>query len=98
MQTDLGSQPTSGGGGNNNSKALTCRVCGASAEFDRYEVREMNFGSRETFSYLKCAQCESLQMDEVPGDLKRHYPPDYLGSPPTVSAELEASIRASIRK
>ena len=79
-------------------EVTVCRVCGASGKFDRCEVREMNFGSREAFWYLKCAHCDSLQIDEIPNDLGRHYPSDYLGSGPSVAAEKAASLRASLRK
>ena len=35
------------------------------------------FGLRETFEYLECAACGSLQIKTVPQDLSRFYPPDY---------------------
>jgi SAM-dependent methyltransferase len=43
----------------------------------------MMFGSREPFVYLRCGGCGSASIGSVPGDLGRHYPPDYLsfGSP-----------------
>lgn len=54
-----------------------CRICGVAGEFPVYAVREMMFGTRETFTYFKCASCGCLQIAEVPDDLTRHYPDDY---------------------
>ena len=56
----------------------------------------MNFGSREPFSYLKCAHCASLQIAEVPNDLERHYPSEYLGSGPPAVVKETFSLRASV--
>jgi SAM-dependent methyltransferase len=53
-----------------------CRICGG-----RYrrslKVREMMFGSRETFLYRECADCGCLQIAAIPEDIGRHYPADY---------------------
>jgi SAM-dependent methyltransferase len=37
----------------------------------------MQFGSREQFRYFECADCQCLQLVEVPEDLFRHYPATY---------------------
>ena len=37
----------------------------------------MYFGSREGFSYVECSACGSLQMETIPPDLSRFYPPNY---------------------
>jgi SAM-dependent methyltransferase len=58
----------------------TCRACGTSASGARwYTVREMQIGLRESFRYFECAGCDCLQIGEVPADLGRYYPKDYLG-------------------
>ncbi|CAN0499202.1 unnamed protein product, partial [Phaeothamnion confervicola] len=37
----------------------------------------MMFGTRECFGYFQCADCGCLQIDSIPQDLHRFYPPDY---------------------
>ena len=59
---------------------LPCRACGAGGQFTQHCVREMQFGSEEAFWYLECIECGTLQIQTVPTDLARHYPPVYLGS------------------
>jgi 2-polyprenyl-3-methyl-5-hydroxy-6-metoxy-1,4-benzoquinol methylase len=40
-------------------------------------AREMMFGTREQFDYFVCASCGCTQIDAIPHDLERHYPPEY---------------------
>jgi len=42
-----------------------------------YTVREMYFGTRDTFDYQQCADCACLQIVEVPDNLGQYYPQDY---------------------
>lgn len=50
-----------------------CRVCGQAANHRMFEVREMMFGTRETFTYFECGGCGAIQIVKVPEDLARHY-------------------------
>lgn len=54
-----------------------CEVCGATGDFDRLALREMLFGLRETFTYVRCPSCGVLRIEAVPTDLARYYPPEY---------------------
>jgi len=54
-----------------------CRICGSSAVRATHQVREMMFGSQETFGYFECAACGCLQIATVPDDLSRHYGEGY---------------------
>lgn len=63
-----------------------CRVCGNVMHNRVHIVREMMYGTREDFPYLECATCSSLQILEVPEDLSKYYPDDYLGARPSPSA------------
>ena len=56
---------------------FTCRVCAESALGDVFAAREMMFGSRASFDYLRCGDCGCLQILEVPNDLHRFYPSNY---------------------
>ncbi len=57
--------------------SATCRICRATGEHERFVVREMMFGLRETFEYFRCGACRCLQIAEFPADLARFYPRDY---------------------
>ncbi|HSS34697.1 MAG TPA: class I SAM-dependent methyltransferase [Patescibacteria group bacterium] len=48
-------------------------------------LREMLFGTRETFPYLRCRSCGALRIEAIPTDLARHYPPDYYSGSSAVS-------------
>jgi len=41
----------------------------------------MMFGTQEKFPYFECSNCGTLQIVDIPHDLARHYPPNYLGEP-----------------
>lgn len=55
----------------------TCRICGTQGHHTSYDAREMMFGSREVFRYFQCTACGCLQIEEIPENLGRFYPPDY---------------------
>ncbi len=54
-----------------------CPACGVVGPHGRYVLREMMFGLREPFDYLLCRACGTIRIATVPGDLGRHYPPQY---------------------
>jgi hypothetical protein len=54
-----------------------CPGCGRGGEFRVFTVREMQFGTREKFSYNECPGCGTLHIAEVPADLSRFYPSNY---------------------
>ncbi len=53
-----------------------CRVCDNESGNKLHHAREMFFGTRDTFTYVECAACGTLQIQEVP-DLRRYYTADY---------------------
>ena len=56
---------------------MNCRIC-QSREVSRTVVaREMMFGLRDTFTYFECAACGGVQIQEVPANLGKYYPPNY---------------------
>lgn len=55
----------------------TCKVCGNAANNIPYTVREMMFGRREKFVYIRCAVCGCLQLADIPANLSDYYPADY---------------------
>lgn len=56
-----------------------CRLCQSTGPHRTVAVREMMFGSQETFEYYNCAACDTLQIvNELEGEeLMRHYPANY---------------------
>jgi ribosomal protein L37E len=54
-----------------------CRACGNRAYNTRLVAREMMFGRRDRFEYVRCATCGALSLVSVPDDLATYYPPDY---------------------
>jgi SAM-dependent methyltransferase len=54
-----------------------CPACGCAEGFTDFTAREMQFGSREEFTYRECTRCSSLHIATVPADLARFYPADY---------------------
>lgn len=56
---------------------MNCRICWNSENNKIYEVREMMFGFRDKFKYFQCANCDCLQILEIPGDLSKYYPSNY---------------------
>jgi SAM-dependent methyltransferase len=54
-----------------------CRICGNARGNRGFAVREMMFGTRESFDYFECPACDCLQIAEIPADPARYYPPGY---------------------
>jgi SAM-dependent methyltransferase len=54
-----------------------CRICGNSEGNAKYYLKEMMFGSREEFEYIKCVNCGCLQIREIPKNIGKYYPNNY---------------------
>jgi SAM-dependent methyltransferase len=78
-----------------------CKVCGGKLEDEAVRCREMMFGLREVFDYLRCTKCGCLQIAEIPSDIARHYPSNYysLGSDSGPDAGFKSDdLRMKIRR
>src|SRR6185369_6265143 len=51
-----------------------CKVCGNNNNNSFYQVKEMQLGLREVFTYMKCGNCGCLQLQHIPEDLGKYYP------------------------
>ena len=72
---------------------MKCGICGNEQGNRDYQAREMMFGFDETFAYFQCAQCECLQIAEVPADLGRYYADGYYSySPARAHRGLKAAL------
>jgi 2-polyprenyl-3-methyl-5-hydroxy-6-metoxy-1,4-benzoquinol methylase len=58
---------------------MPCLTCQFPILVNSFVAREMAFGTRETFSYLQCENCQSVQIQEIPQPdvLARYYPENY---------------------
>ncbi len=56
----------------------TCSFCQSNKPKQRFIAREMMFGLRDEFNYVECANCNSLQIEEIPSNLEKYYPANYL--------------------
>jgi SAM-dependent methyltransferase len=76
-----------------------CRVCDNVSGNRLHTAREMFAGTRETFVYVECAACGTLQLRDVP-DLRRYYAGGYYSFRPGTDAEgaQSASPAGRIRR
>lgn len=58
-------------------RTFACRVCGHGDYHQRFQAREMMFGTREMFEYFMCTSCGCLQISDIPEDISRYYPKNY---------------------
>lgn len=56
---------------------MNCKICDNRENNKEYTVKEMMFGSSDPFIYFQCANCQCLQIAEMPSDLSKYYPCDY---------------------
>jgi len=54
-----------------------CSICGNTEENRLFVIREMMFGTGESFDYFQCDRCNCLQLKEIPADLSKYYEPEY---------------------
>lgn len=57
---------------------MQCKICNSTLNSpELIQVKEMMFGSGESFNYFICSVCGCLQIEEPPTDMKKYYPSDY---------------------
>ena len=79
-------------------KLMRCKICNNSNETELFEVKEMMFGFRDKFVYFQCPECECLQISEIPADISKYYPTNYLSFQTPSPQVNENSIKGLIRK
>jgi len=52
----------------------SCKVCENTDGNKFYQVKEMQLGTREVFTYMECNKCRCLQLQDIPADLGKYYP------------------------
>jgi 2-polyprenyl-3-methyl-5-hydroxy-6-metoxy-1,4-benzoquinol methylase len=58
-------------------KQFTCEICQHSGNFPVYKVKEMMFGTAETFTYAECPSCKTLFLADPPENMGDYYPKNY---------------------
>ncbi len=56
---------------------FSCKICGNKNDNQFYNVREMEFGTRDEFTYCQCSGCGCLQLVNPPANLSKYYPNEY---------------------
>jgi trans-aconitate methyltransferase len=54
-----------------------CKICNNSIDNTSFKVREMMIGLRVEFNYFQCANCECLQILDIPDNMDKYYPSNY---------------------
>ena len=57
--------------------AYRCRACDSEVAAEPFAADEMLLDTHESFDYVECPKCGSLQLAAVPHDLARYYPDTY---------------------
>jgi SAM-dependent methyltransferase len=57
--------------------SVSCEVCGSLGAFSSFQAAEKMFGMGGSFTYARCAECDTLFLVDVPVDLGQYYPSYY---------------------
>ena len=53
---------------------INCKVCGNSDGNRLHQVKEMQLGLREMFTYMECSNCGCMQLMNIPANMGKYYP------------------------
>lgn len=56
---------------------MRCKICNNADNNQTYQIKEMMFGLKEKFTYFQCSTCECLQIEQIPSNISKYYPPNY---------------------
>ena len=71
-----------------------CKICQNAKGNETYIVKEMMFGMRHEFTYIKCKKCGCLQIKQIPNNISDYYPKEQYYSFATSSlTALQKSIK-----
>ncbi len=76
---------------------MKCKVCGDTGKHVTYQSREMMYGTRESFDYFQCSNCECLQIKEVPKDMGKYYPAEYYSYNFNPPEEANRTLKSKLR-
>ena len=58
-------------------QGFLCRACNERFEAVPFAAREMLLEMRQSFDYVECGACGTIQIAAIPSDLERYYPQTY---------------------
>ncbi|MFZ6022876.1 MAG: class I SAM-dependent methyltransferase [Bacteroidota bacterium] len=56
---------------------LQCRICYNVDGNKIFSTQEMMFGFRDSFTYIECVSCGTVQIEKIPSNIEKYYPSDY---------------------
>lgn len=74
-----------------------CSYCGQDQNFKIHQVKEMMFGTGESFQYAECTNCGSLSLIDTPEDLSAYYPNEYYSFLPLVKSSFGKNLLKALR-
>lgn len=51
-----------------------CKVCSNTTNNRLHEIKEMQLGLREMFTYMECGNCGCMQLMDIPANMGKYYP------------------------
>lgn len=76
---------------------MKCRICGNEKDNPEYEVKELQLGLGDPFTYFRCSVCGCLQISEIPEDMCRYYPDDYYSYNSTDKFDNQSFLKRWLR-
>lgn len=77
---------------------MHCPICQTNTEHTPYTFKEMMFGIRELFDYLRCHTCGTIYIQEIPSDMDSYYPDNYYSLQENITERFSHRVRAWIEK
>ncbi len=56
---------------------MECKICGNKDDLKEYRIKEVMFGTNESFLYYECGDCGCLQISDIPNNIDQYYPEQY---------------------
>jgi SAM-dependent methyltransferase len=78
----------------------TCKVCGNTNNNKPHQIKEMQLGLREMFTYIECGNCGLMQLQDIPDNLGKYYPNEgyysfNIGLDIRLKADILSKLKAS---
>ena len=54
-----------------------CKICSNETNNKSLYIKEMMYGTGESFEYLQCGSCKCIQLLDIPENMQKYYPADY---------------------
>jgi SAM-dependent methyltransferase len=77
---------------------LTCKICNNQSHNQLFTARERMLGLNDEFEYFECANCNCLQIIEIPENMDRYYPDNYYSYQNPSFATKLTGLRYQIKK